>query len=172
MAITITPTGGLYNPGLTISTNQTANSGSLLEIIFAYQISGQMYIGTSALLGGSSESGGGGVTGIENYCAGGAFLGADHVSGCNGTNGALVTDDGMLQGDMGAFGKVSFVNVASDFTFDSGIGGTASGGTFNNSFTAVPEPVSSALAGLGLALAIAFRLRSKRAEQQIDKEEN
>jgi hypothetical protein len=172
LAVTITPTGSLYNPGLTISTNQMASGGSLLEIIFSYQISGQMYIGTSALLGGSSESGGGGVTGVENYCAGGAFLGADHVSGCNGTNGALVTDDGTLQSDRGSFGKVTFINVASDFTFDSGLGGTASGGTFNNSFTAVPEPVSTALAGIGLALATAFRLRSNRVKQQINKEEN
>lgn len=168
-SVTITPNGGT---GFTISTSQTASGGTPLEAIFTYDISGPLYIGISATLSGSSETVDGDVTGIGNYCEGGSF-GPDGVDGCPLANGSLVTLDGVQNSDMGSFSPVSFLNVTDDLTFDPGLAGTASGGSLTNSFsftTAVPEPVSAALAAFGLALAGAFRARSKRTVQPITKE--
>jgi hypothetical protein len=163
-AITIMPTGSSFNPGLTISMTQTANTGSLLEIIFTYQIAGLKYAGSSLLLSGSSEPGGGDVTGIENFCGDGTF-GPDGVSGCTGTNGTLVTLDGTQQSDMGTFGSVSILHVTNDLAIDSTFG-SATAGKLADSFAAVPEPVSLTLAGLGLAFVGATKLRSKRVKEE------
>ena len=84
-------------------------------------------------------------------------------------NGGLLTLDGVQNTDMSTFAKVSIVNVTNDFTIDPGTSGTASGGTFTNTFAAVPEPFTSALAGLGLALVGAVKVcasgRSKKAHK-------
>jgi hypothetical protein len=159
--VTITPLGGNYNPSLSLSVNQTATAPSLLEVFFTYEISGPGYVGTSAALSGASETVDGAVTGIENYCEGGAF-GPDGVDGCPGANGALVTADGFQNSDSDSFSKVPSLNVTDDFTIDGGTAGTASGGTFTNNFTAVPEPAAAALGGLGMLLAAAYRGRSNK----------
>jgi hypothetical protein len=158
--VTLTPSGGNYNPSLTISVNQTATAPALLEAFFTYVISGAGYIGTSATLSGSSETVDGAVTGIENYCEGGVF-GSDGVDGCPTAFGALVTLDGFQNSDSAGFSTVASINVTDDFTIDGGTAGTASGGTFKNNFAAVPEPASYALLGFGLMFAAAFRKRSK-----------
>ena len=164
-SVTITPMGGTYTPGFTISVNQSASSANPLEAIFTYDISGLMYTGIAAVLGGSSETMDGGVTGLVNFCEGASF-GPDGVDGCAVTNGSLLTLDGVQNSDSGTFAKVSFVNVTDDLTIDPGTGGTAKGGTLTNSFTAVPEPVTSALTGLGLALAGGLKFRRVRAKQE------
>jgi hypothetical protein len=151
-SVTLTPSGSIYNPVLSLSVSQTATAPALLEIFFTYKVSGPGFIGTAASLSGSSETVDGAVTGIANYCAGGAF-GADGVDGCPTTNGALVTADGIQNSDSAGFSAVPFLNVTDDFTIDGGTAGTASGGKFTNSFSAVPEPISLALTGLGLILA-------------------
>jgi hypothetical protein len=165
-SVTITPMGGVYTPGLTLSINQSATMGNAIETMFTYDISGPvLYTGISSVLGGSSESTpADGVTGIVNYCEGGNF-GSDGVDDCLKPNGALVTVDGVQNTDTGTFSSVPFLAVTDDFMLDSG-GGTAKGGTLTNSFTAVPEPVSTALAGLGLALVGAMKVRTSRAKQE------
>ena len=158
--VTLNPTGGTLNPVLTISTNQTATTNSL-ETIFTYSISGSSFTGISAVLGNSSESGTGDVTGLVNFCEGSSF-GPDGVTGCAGANGGLTTLDGIQNTDMATFGKVPFLNVTNDLEFD----GPATGGTLTNSFTAVPEPMPTALAGFGLLFVGAMRVRCLRAKQE------
>jgi hypothetical protein len=160
-AVTIAPTGGLYSPSFTFTTSQTASAGGLLESIFTYDLSGASLVGASTTLSGSSETVDGGVTEIENYCAGGAF-GPDGVDGCTGTAGSLLTLDGIQNSASSTLGPVSLLNVTNDFTISGGTAGSASGGVFTNSFAAVPEPASILFTGLGLAFAAGFGIRKSR----------
>ncbi len=150
-SISVTPGGGIYSPSLTFSTTQTASTGALLESIVTFEISGPTFTGSSISLAGSSETVDGAVTEIENFCAGGTF-GPDGVSGCTGTAGSLLTLDPIQNTDQSGLGPVSFVSVTNDFTLDGGTAGSASGGTFTDSFTTAPEPASLLFAALGVAV--------------------
>jgi len=157
-ALAIAPFGGTTSFGFTAATTQTAGANSLLESIFTYQISGNSYTGSSIALAGSSETGDGAVTDIQNYCAGGTF-GPDGVTGCAATPGALVTLDGIQQTDLASFTGVGLLSITDDFTLDGGLGGSAAGGSFTDQFTArsvsaVPEPFGFSLTGLGLGLVL------------------
>lgn len=163
-SIMIAPSGSNFSPTLLFSTSQSASNGTPLEAIFTYDLSGPLFTGISALLGGSTVTMDGAVTGIVNYCEGGMF-GSDGLSGCGFANSALVTlADGVDNGASGTFAGVLFLNVTDDLIIDPGLSGTATAGTLTNSFTAVPEPVSTALVGLGLTLAGAIKIRSLRAK--------
>lgn len=167
MDVSLTPIGGDLDPGFTAQVNMTASAGTILEALFTYKISGNSYTGSSILLANSSETGDGGVTDIQNYCAGGTF-GPDGVSGCSGVAGTLLTLDGIQQNDQNSFGGASFLNVTDDFTLDGGLAGSATGGIITDQFTATagtatPEPVSVALAGLGLAFVLGLELRRIQA---------
>ena len=162
-SVTLAPTGSTFAPGLTISTSQSASAGMPLEAIFTYDISGPPYNSIAAVLSGAAETADGGVTGIVNFCEGGMF-GSDGVDGCMSANGSLVTLDGVQNMDSSSFSKVSSLAVTDDLTIDPGLSGTASGATLTNSFTAVPEPLTSTLAILGFALVGALKTRSLRSE--------
>jgi hypothetical protein len=161
--VAISPLGGTAVTGLTFSTSLTAQANAPLELTFTYQISGGgSYSASEIALSNSSETGDGGVTEIQNYCAGGLF-GPDGVTGCTGTAGSLLTLDGVQQTDQSSFASVPFVNVTNDFELDGGSSGSATGGTFTNQFTAgaaVPEPGSWLLAGFGICCLALLKHRS------------
>jgi hypothetical protein len=159
-SVTLTPSGSTFNPSLALSVNLSIKTPITDETMFTYDISGPGFIAASAVLSGSMESGDGGVSGIQNYCAGGSF-GPDGVDGCPGVTDGLVTVDGAQNSAADTFSKVSFLSVTNDFTLGVSSDGTASGGTFTDSFTAVPEPAALGLLGFGLVFAAAFRRRSK-----------
>jgi hypothetical protein len=159
-SVTLTPSGSTFNPSLALSVNLSIKTPITDETMFTYDISGPGFIGASAVLSGSMESGDGGVSGILNYCAGGSF-GPDGVDGCPGVTDGLVTVDGAQNNSADTFSKVSFLSVTNDFTLGVSSDGTAVGGTFTDSFTAVPEPAALALVGFGFLFAAAFRRRSK-----------
>ncbi len=164
-SITITPSGGVYSPDLTFTTSQSASTNALLESFFTYDVTGASLVSSAITLAGSSETGDGGVTEIENYCAGGKF-GPDGVDGCTGSAGSLLTLDGAQNADYSGLGPVTFLNVTDDFVISGGTIGSASGGIFTNTFAAVPEPASIMFAGLGLALAAGAGLRRRRSFSQ------
>jgi hypothetical protein len=157
--VTIIPLGGNFNPGFTASVSQSADANKELETIFTYRISGNSYVGDSITLGGSSETGDGAVTDVQNFCAGGTF-GADGLTGCTGSPGSLLTLNGTQNNDSTALGPASLLSVTDDFTLDGGLAGSASGGNFTDRFSAVPEPLSYWLTVLGLALALGIKLKS------------
>ena len=163
--VAIAPFGGTTSFGFTATASQNAGTGTLLESIFTYKLSGNFYTGTSITLAGSSETGDGAVTGIQNYCAGGTF-GPDGVTGCTAVTGALVTLDGVQQTDMASLAGVSLLSITDDFTLDGGLAGSAAGGSFTDQFTAreavsaIPEPVELVLTGLGLAMGMLLRRRT------------
>jgi hypothetical protein len=156
--VSVSPLGGAADPGLTVSTSLTAQANAPLELAFTYQISGGPFSASVIALSNSSETADGGVTEIQNFCAGGQF-GPDGVSGCSGTAGSLLTLDGIQQTDQSAFASVPFVSVTNDFELDGGLAGTATGGTFTNQFAAVPEPASWLFIGLGLCCMASLKRR-------------
>jgi hypothetical protein len=151
--VSISPSGGDFSPGFTASVSQTAAANTQLELIFTYEISGSSYAGDSITLSGSSETGDGAVTDIQNFCAGGTF-GPDGVTGCTGLAGSLLTLDGVQNQNSTTLGPASFLDVTDDFTIDGGLAGSASGGTITDRFSAVPEPITFLLTALGLALVV------------------
>jgi hypothetical protein len=160
-AVFVTPGGGTSTPSLTFSTSQTVSTGYLVESIFTYQLSGSSITSASLALSNSSEQVDGAVTDIENFCAGGIF-GPDGVDGCTGTAGSLLTLDGTQNSDASPLGPASFASITNDFTVDGGTAGSAAGGIFANSFTAMPEPASLFMAAIGILIATTARIYSKR----------
>lgn len=163
-SIVITPLGGALDPGLTVATNLVA-SGDALEAIFTYRVSGSTYTADAITLSKSSETGGGDVTDVQNFCADGTF-GPDGVSGCSGSAGSLLTLDGVQNQDSTILGPATFLSVTDDFTLD-GTFGTARGGTLTDQFTAVPEPATFLFSALGSALvAIKLRANSRQSSKR------
>jgi hypothetical protein len=154
--IAITPLAG--NPGFTAAFSATANTGTLAEALFTYQIAGASYSSSSINLTGSIATNDGTVTDVQNFCAGGTF-GPDGLSNCSGLPGTLIVVG--AGGDQASFPPVPFLNVTDDFTLDGGTAGSASGGSITDRFTAVPEPLTLLLTAMGLAFALALKA-SKR----------
>jgi PEP-CTERM motif len=162
-AITITPMGGTDNPGLMFTFSQTASTGQTLEAIFDYMISGPSYTADMLTLSGSSETGNGDVSDVQNFCEGGSF-GPDGVDGCTHASGGLVTVDGLQNMDQSSLVSPHLLSITDDIVVDSGGTGTASAGTFVDQLTAttgVPEPGTYLLLGAGIAV-VALRLRKRR----------
>jgi len=163
-SVLVTPSGSTYAPSLVFSFDVLATTTpptGPFELTFTYDISGPPFTGVAGTLSGSLEIPDGAVSGLANICEGGSFN-ADGFSGCSSNpQGSLVTIDGVQNSDSTTFSQVSFLNVTNDITVDPGTMGSAVGATFSNDFTAVPEPMSMALAGLGLALAGAIKFRKQ-----------
>jgi hypothetical protein len=156
--VTVTPGGGGNNTTLTFSVNLTAQTPTLLESIFTYQISGPSFISDMLTLSSSSETADGAVTDIQNYCFGGQF-GPDGVDGCTGSaTGALLGLDGVQNTDQTPIANINLLSITDDFTLDGGTAGSASGGTFADQF-ATPEPGALLLTFSGLAIVVFRKLR-------------
>lgn len=155
-AVTITPIGGTFSPGLSTVLHMTAPSGTILETMFTYKISGATFVGETITLTNSSETVDGAVSEVQNICEAGSF-GPDGVTGCTGTPGSLLTLDGVQNQDSTTLDPPLYVNLTDDITLDGGLAGSATGGTFTDQFTAVPEPGGFFIAGLGLIFAIALK---------------
>lgn len=157
-AITIAPSGGTYNAGVSASVKASAPAGTILEMMFTYTISGPTYVSENITLSGASESGGGAVYEAQNYCENGTF-GPDGVDGCTGMfNGSLATADGFSNIDSATFDPPSFLNVTEDLFID-GTFGSASGGAITDQFTAVPEPGALMITIVGFAFLIVCKSR-------------
>ena len=159
--VTISPFQSGDVVGLDVQFSETANSGQLLQALIGYTVAGPLFIGNSIAVSGSSATGGGFVTDIQNSCRGGSYL-PGVVSGCTGVDVTLlVLNSGM---DQRTFSAVSTIGIVHDYTLDAGATGSASGGMVSDRFSlqpsqVVPEPSTYALMASGLAAALAFRRR-------------
>ncbi len=166
-AVSIAPSGGDTDPQLQFTVNESVDTPPMLETFFTYQISGNPYNESQIDLTGSSETGEGAVTDLQNLCADGTF-GPDGVDGCTGTPNSLLTLDGAINTNSTPLSVVSFLSVTDDLTIDPGPPGTgsASGAVFTDQFTAgtttVPEPALTVLPG---ALLFALAALRKRRQQ-------
>lgn len=167
--INITPVMNAGDVGLMFSLASDAAGGSILEALISYKVSDGSYTASAISASGTSTSGNGAVTDIQNLCLGGLF-GPDGVSGCStGRTGSL-----LLLGDGStstSFGAAASLSITDDITFDSGgsgNGNSASGGVFTDSFAStaasVPEPRTLILliAGAFTAALIRFTNGNRR----------
>ncbi len=143
-------------------------SGGRLDDLIAYRVTGPgpRLNGASLFLNGYEVTGDASVTGIENLCLDGTFLGADGVSNCSAGPSAapalVVVDDAP---DMTSFLPKTFLAVVTDIGLDSGPDGTDTSAltSVSNRFTfaaapsAVPEPAPVLLLSVGLVALMAAR---------------
>lgn len=155
-AVNITPVGGAFNPGITASVTETVAAPANDEINFAYTISGANFRSETIILSGTSETGDGGVTDIQNYCEGGTF-GPGGINGCP----TLLTVDGVQNQDSVNFGLPTLLTVADDLVISGGVSGSATAGDITDQFTTVPEPASPLITGAGLLCFAWSRLRRR-----------
>jgi hypothetical protein len=130
--IVVTPvtTGG---PALTFQMGASAGAGTILEARFTYQASGANITASAVGLSGTSVTGNGAVSEIQDFCLSGTFD-ATGVQNCTGSSGEqVIVGPGSNQV---TFAPVSMITVSNDLTFDGGPGGTATGGTLTNQFSA------------------------------------
>ena len=174
--VNVTPVAvGTTAVGLDFSVNASADAGKLLEDLISYRVTGigASLNGASLFFAGSSTTGDGAVTVVENLCIGGLFLGADGVSGCNSPpeqNLIVVDTFGSADPPISlAFVSAALLAVVTDIAIDGGNNGFASLVSASNRFqiaavSAVPEPgaflllVAGLLALFGSRLAQSFRV--------------
>lgn len=161
-SVTITPVGGSFNPGLTISVHVTSSAplGSN-ELMFDYEVEGTTYVGEVMTLSGASEPADGGVTDTINYCANGTFN-STGVLGCPGLTGGTNLVDGVVNKDTFTFNGTFLLSLTDDLVITAGASAPASGGTILDQLTSVPEPTSYLMIGLGILIALSGKLRSAR----------
>jgi hypothetical protein len=156
--IFISTSGGTLHPTLAATVNGTASAGMLLEALFTYQISGNLYTAENISLSRSSEHGDGAVSDIQNYCSGGSFSG-ETFDICSGTAGSLLTLDGFQNTDSTSSLGQSLISIVDDLTIDGGLTGSASGGKIVDAFSAVPEPASLFVVGVVLVFVAGAGIR-------------
>jgi hypothetical protein len=163
-AVTITPSGNSFNPGLTASVNFTATAGNSGEINFTYTISGTSYVSETVTLSNASEDStdGGAVTDVQNYCENGQFTDPNTLT-CNGYNsGGTALADGFMNQDTITFDPPAFLNIIDDLSIDGGAMTSSTGGTISDQFTSIPEPAAVVVTALGLCPLFLLRSRFAR----------
>lgn len=158
-SVTVTPVAVGMSIGLDFGVSAGAGAGVLLDDLISYRISGigASLDGASLFFTGSSTTGDGAVTVVENLCVGGLFLGADGVSGCSGTPRNLIVVDTFGSTDplmSLAFLSALSLAVVTDIGVDGGTAGSASLISASNRFriaaSRVPEPSPLLLVVAGL----------------------
>lgn len=166
-SIFITPQGDTGNPSLTFDISATAVNGQILEALINYSISGELFTSASIAASGTSTTGNGAVTDVQNYCLGGSFDSTGVLNCGSGSTGDLVVlGDG---NDSAAFKGAAFIAVTNDITLDSGGAGTgnsAAGGVFTSTVV-VAEPRDLGLLA-ALLLGVAFLRRNHFTSKRRD----
>jgi hypothetical protein len=167
-SILITPSGGSLNPTLEFSTILTVNFPAFDEALINYHVGGNTYLTETTTLGGTSPSNGADATSVQNYCPNGTFS-TNGVTGCpgdpSGTHNVLV-NFGNSASPVTFPSHTSTLSITDDFVLDASGGGSITGGTLTDSFTAtpsaVPEPETCLLVGLGIAGGIVCKIKQSR----------
>ena len=172
--ISVSPINSSLNPGLTFTTSVTAEQNQIFQLLLMYQISGFGFTSDSVSLSGASSRGNGAVTEIQNSCLGARFVPdpPNPIGTCAGTDGTplVVLNSGS---DEATFSPVNLIAVLHDLTIDGGRGGSATGATVTDQFTAsavppagvIPEPSAILLMGSGLGLGILLKNSFKKAKK-------
>jgi hypothetical protein len=161
-AIGVVPTTGPFSSGFDLVLDSSAGLGEVFGVLFGFFVSGPSLTGASAALNGSSATGDGAVTVVENVCIGGFFLPFE-PSGCDGIPDSLIAFDIGLDELTSAkllFPPANFLHVFKDVTIDGGLLGSGALAGVSNQFHAVPEPASFGLLVSGFCGLWLLRRRS------------
>lgn len=135
--VSVVPTNSGSAPQLAFTTTASAGANQLSQMILGYKISGSTFTSNTMTVSGTTTSGGGSTTAIQNYCLGGTFVpNPPNFPGiCSGsTSGSLlVLSSGS---DSVAFAPVTSIALIYDLTLDGGPNGSASGATVSGQFAA------------------------------------
>ncbi len=161
-AVTVTPVEMGHRVGLTFGSIGTAADFTYLELLVGFTVAAPAVTGASAVLTGSTDDDGFGVTtGLTDLCLGGTFATPDPTSCSTMDFDTLVT--ALILGDIVSDDSRSFLapltltGVLSTLTADRSVGGSATLTSYTNLFeiapTDAPEPSTWLLCAVGLAMA-------------------
>ena len=173
-SITVTPTSSAFTQSLEFGFRSSAVGslfGSSFERIFTYLV---MPMGTftnaSISLMNSSATGDGAVLGNQFICQGGALSADGSSCASTGTffNQAVVeispSDPTLRNASLPLNFNSNSLFVRNEIAVDGGTSGSAAGGAFTNSFTAVPEPGNLTMVGSVVLGALILRRRSFKGQ--------
>lgn len=166
--ISVTPLALADGAALQLAFGRTAVDAEFLDLLLSFRVTaapGLPWLGHVAALGGTSASGSGSVTLIEDVCVDALF--ASPPTGCAGSLSTVipfVTSIDASTVESAAILPALLLDVAADFGIDGGLAGTATLGSATLSFltsrsSPVPEP-GSVLLVLAALLCLAAARRS------------
>jgi hypothetical protein len=166
-AVTVTPITTTLNEGFQFQPNlgtggmSVSNTGStqnFSDIVLGYFVTDPLGITNLSMIFDGTFTGTGLTGGTETFC-----LNQTTLSGCPSPGNFSVTNPPLNQSNSVTFSGVTSIAISKDFNVASGTNGSATMTTISNQFSQVPEPVSSALLGTGVAGLLLLRRRlSKR----------
>jgi len=150
-------------PGLQFAIDVAVGPEELREVLIGYQVTAPSLQAARLSIAGSSVTGDGAVTGVEDLCLAGSFA-PGAPTDCTGTPDSLIVFDVGVEFDLLeeiGFAPVGSLAVVKDLAVDGGLEGTASLASAINQFV-IPEPTTALLAGIG-ALGLALHRRPRRS---------
>lgn len=164
-AVTVTPITTTGNEGFQFQPTgmSVTNSGStqnFSDVVLNYFVTDPFGTMSLEMAFDGAFTGTGLAGGTESYC-----LNQTTLSGCPGGNAGTfsVTNPPTNLSNSVTFGAVTSIAISKDFSVSSGTSGSATITTISNQFAEVPEPLSFALLGSGMAGLLLLRRRlSKR----------
>ncbi len=157
----VNPVDVAYFPGLRFDVDSDAAAGVFLQRIIGFSVTGASFTGNQVALHGSAVTPDGAVTAIEEKCIGQAFTAGGF---CAGTSALLVAFDVGVDASLLeslAFTPATLLGVVVNIGVDGGTGGSAALGSATTQFTAVPEPATLALLGMGVVAGLSRRRYSR-----------
>jgi hypothetical protein len=160
----VTPTPGI---GLEFKLMKSVDAPDLLEILIGFTLAGPTLTDNTLSMTGSTATGDGNVTAVQDICVGGDFGGADPGEPCStGLVESMIVAQiasGLDPPDSQSFVPASFFDVFLTLTIDGGNapGAAALNGPVTTVFSVVPEPATVWLVAGGLAALCRRRFRSR-----------
>ncbi len=174
--VSVVPTNSGSAPRLTFTTTASAGANQVFQMVLGYRITGSTFTSDTITLSGTSTTGGGSTTAIQNHCLGGTFVpNPPNFPGvCSGSaNGTLLLLN--LGSDTAVFAPVTSIALIHDLTLDGGPNGSSSGATVSDQFAASssqpPVPPSVAATGpvgsTGMSNTFVFRFDNPSGFQNL-----